>query len=79
MYIQNHHQTETPKSNHYSPLPQRLSRDGAKKLLLQSEQQRQELEEMAVASLQRVTDQKNKAQDRAHSLEVRAQTGLHSG
>ncbi|XP_029533207.2 TRAF3-interacting JNK-activating modulator-like isoform X2 [Oncorhynchus nerka] len=53
---------------------QRLSRDGAKKLLLQSEQQRQELEEMAVASLQRVTDQKNKAQDRAHSLEMALQT-----
>uniref|UniRef100_A0A8K9X9T2 TRAF3-interacting JNK-activating modulator-like n=1 Tax=Oncorhynchus mykiss TaxID=8022 RepID=A0A8K9X9T2_ONCMY len=52
----------------------RLSRDGAKKLLLQSEQQRQELEEMAVASLQRVTDQKNKAQDRAHSLEMALQT-----
>lgn len=48
-------------------------------LLLQSEQQRQEVEEMAVAVLQRVTDQTNKAQDRAHSLEVRGQTGLHSG
>ncbi|XP_041747314.1 TRAF3-interacting JNK-activating modulator isoform X2 [Coregonus clupeaformis] len=53
---------------------QRLSRDGTKKLLLQSEQQRQELEEMAVAALQRVTDQKNKAQDRAHSLKMALQT-----
>lgn len=53
---------------------QRLSRDGAKMLLLQSEQQRQEVEEMAVAVLQRVTDQTNKAQDRAHSLEMALQT-----
>uniref|UniRef100_A0AAY5L279 Uncharacterized protein n=1 Tax=Esox lucius TaxID=8010 RepID=A0AAY5L279_ESOLU len=53
---------------------QKLSRDGAKMLLLQSEQQRQELEEVAVATLQRVTDQKTKAQDRAHSLEMALQT-----
>ncbi|CAB1314997.1 unnamed protein product [Coregonus sp. 'balchen'] len=52
----------------------RLSSDGTKKLLLQSEQQRQELEEMAVAALQRVTDQKTKAQDRAHSLKMALQT-----
>ncbi|CAB1353745.1 unnamed protein product [Coregonus sp. 'balchen'] len=53
---------------------QRLSRDGAKMLLLQSEQQRQEVEEMAVAALQRVTDQTTKAQERAHSLEMALQT-----
>ncbi|KAJ7999122.1 hypothetical protein DPEC_G00212130 [Dallia pectoralis] len=53
---------------------QRLSRDGAKMLLLQSEKQRQELEEVAVTTLQKVTDQKTKAQDRAHSLEVALQT-----
>ncbi|KAL0978393.1 hypothetical protein UPYG_G00169910 [Umbra pygmaea] len=52
---------------------QRLSRDGAKMLLLQSEQQREELKEVAVATLQRMTDQTAKAQDRAHSLQMALQ------
>ncbi|XP_035237277.1 TRAF3-interacting JNK-activating modulator isoform X1 [Anguilla anguilla] len=52
---------------------QKLSRDGVKKLVLQMEEQRRGYEQKALLALQRATEEKNQAEERAESLQVALQ------